>query len=74
MNITPDFILFIKNSLKKGVLVKGEEPKPKKNIEEMEEGAPICEACGTAKIMEDGEWVCPHCQGEINFMGDEVDE
>ncbi len=52
--------------------MKGKKPEPEKNIEE--EGAPICETCGTAKIMEDEKWVCPHCQGEINFLGEEEDE
>ena len=35
------------------------------------DGAPVCKQCGNVKIEEDGEWVCPHCQGEINFLGDE---
>jgi len=43
----------------------------KKKIEEInqEEGTPICKNCGNAMIFEDGEWLCPHCQGEIDFMG-----
>lgn len=33
------------------------------------EGTPICEECGNLKIQEGEEWVCPHCQGEIDFLG-----
>lgn len=45
-----------------------------------EEADPICEKCGNVKIREPldgtrdkktGEWVCPHCQGEIDFFGDD---
>jgi rubrerythrin len=32
---------------------------------------PLCEKCGTAMLKEDEEWVCPNCQGEIDFLGDE---
>lgn len=42
-----------------------------KNIEE---GVPVCENCGNVMILEEGEWVCPHCQGEIDFLGEEDDE
>lgn len=58
------------------------------NVEEQEDGAPVCEKCGNLLIKEslsssdlseqieksDGEWCCPHCQGEIDFLGDEDDE
>lgn len=46
----------------------------KKKIEEEQEGTPICETCGNAMVMEDGEWLCPHCQGEIDFLGGEDEE
>lgn len=39
--------------------------------EEQTEGVPICEKCGNAMIKEDSEWMCPHCQGEIDFTGGE---
>jgi Zn finger protein HypA/HybF involved in hydrogenase expression len=42
--------------------------KEKKIIEETE-GDPVCENCGNAKLKENEEWVCPHCQGEIDFLG-----
>lgn len=51
--------------------------KEKENIEE-QEGVPVCEKCGTAMIEEPldddqgkDNWVCPHCDGEIDFFGDE---
>lgn len=42
-------------------------------IEEDKEqtGVPVCEKCGNIMIKEESEWVCPHCQGEINFLGEE---
>lgn len=47
----------------------------KKKIEEVEvEGQPVCERCGNAMLFEEGEWVCPHCQGEIDFLGDNIEE
>lgn len=51
--------------------------------ENIEEGAPICQKCGNVMIWEPisdtpglkddirGEWLCPHCQGEINFLGED---
>jgi len=35
------------------------------------EETPVCEKCGNAMIQEDNEWMCPHCQGEIDFFGDD---
>lgn len=35
------------------------------------EATPICEKCGNAMIEEDGEWCCPTCQGEIDFLGED---
>lgn len=44
----------------------------KDRIKEIEEkGIPLCEKCGNAMIIEDDEWMCPHCQGEINFLGED---
>lgn len=46
--------------------------KKKSKVEEKnEEAAPICEKCGNALIEENKELVCPHCQGEIDFFGDD---
>ena len=58
-----------------------------KEDQKTDEGVSVCEKCGNAMIWEsfdgeissteegkNGEWVCPHCQGEIDFMGEEDDE
>lgn len=45
-----------------------------KEDQKIDEGIPVCEKCGNAMVREDGEWLCPHCQGEIDFMGEEDDE
>jgi len=39
--------------------------------EENEKEIPVCEKCGSVMIFEDNEWVCPHCDGDINFFGDD---
>lgn len=44
--------------------------KKKKKISE-EDSLPLCPKCGNAMIFEDGEWVCPHCQGEIKFLDED---
>jgi hypothetical protein len=55
----------------------------KENKEIIEECIPVCKKCGNVMIWEsvdgtpgpadgvDGEWLCPHCQGEIDFLGEE---
>jgi rubrerythrin len=48
--------------------------KEEKQEEAIEEGTPICEECGNAMIQEDGEWVCPNCDGQIDYMGDDEDD
>lgn len=35
-----------------------------------EEADLVCKKCGNVTIKEEEEWVCPHCQGEIDFFGD----
>ena len=35
------------------------------------EPTPICEKCGNAMVFESDEWLCPHCQGEIDFFGED---
>mgnify|MGYP001103816250 CR=1 FL=1 len=48
-----------------------------KNIKKIKEentqeaGTPICPKCGNIMIFEEEEWLCPHCQGEIDFLGGE---
>lgn len=47
----------------------------KKMIDDIEnEGTPICENCGSAKVREGDEWYCPHCDAEIDFLGEENDD
>lgn len=36
-----------------------------------EEVDPICGECGNVMIREEEQWVCPHCQGEIDFFGED---
>lgn len=43
------------------------------NLPEINEDAKLCEKCGSALAEEDGSWVCPHCDGEIDFMGGDDD-
>ena len=42
--------------------------------EEVIEPTDICSKCGSKMIFEDGELVCPHCDGEIDYFGDEDGE
>lgn len=30
----------------------------------------ICPACGTCMVLEEGKYVCPHCDGDIDYFGD----
>lgn len=43
----------------------------KENNNDINEGEPICEKCGSAKILENNNWVCPNCDTKINFFGDD---
>lgn len=45
----------------------------KDELEEVNEPQ-ICDKCGSALTEEDGEMICPHCDGEIDFFGGEDDE
>jgi Zn finger protein HypA/HybF involved in hydrogenase expression len=47
----------------------------KEEVEKSElDGDPVCEKCGSILVEEDGAMVCPNCDGEIDFLGDEEDE
>ncbi|MDD3679159.1 MAG: hypothetical protein PHT36_02870 [Patescibacteria group bacterium] len=46
----------------------------KQDEENLELGKPICDECGNLKVLEGEDWLCPHCQGEIDFLGGEEDE
>lgn len=56
-------------------MVKEEKNSNKEDLSRAEsretEGAPVCEHCGSILIEEEGEMVCPDCEGEIDFFGDE---
>lgn len=41
------------------------------NLKEQEDGTPVCDKCGNLMIKEGDEWFCPHCQGEIDFLGED---
>jgi len=43
-----------------------------KNNDE-EQAAVLCEVCGSAKVEEDGKLICPRCDAEIDYFGDEDD-
>ena len=51
-------------------VVTGKEAQ-KKNDEE--QASVLCEACGSVMIEEDGKMICPRCDAEIDFFGDEDD-
>lgn len=47
----------------------------KSDIEEpVVEPVDLCPKCGTKMLLEDGEYVCPHCDGDIDYFGDDEDE
>jgi uncharacterized Zn finger protein (UPF0148 family) len=35
------------------------------------EGAELCEKCGSELVIEEGEKICPDCDTEIDFFGEE---
>lgn len=40
-----------------------------------EESIPnICEICGTLLVEEDGKMVCPHCDGDIDYFGEDDED
>ena len=41
-----------------------------KNNDE-EQAAVLCEVCGSIMVEEDGKMICPHCDAEIDYFGDE---
>lgn len=42
-----------------------------KKDEKNDEGLALCPECGSQMIEEDGELMCPKCDGEIDFFGDD---
>ena len=41
---------------------------------EATEPTDVCEKCGSKMISEAGKLICPHCDAEINFFGENEDE
>lgn len=39
-----------------------------------DDGAALCEVCGSIKVVEDGESICPSCDARIDFFGEDDDE
>ncbi len=51
---------------------KRKEATTKKKVdEEVGEGAELCEKCGNEKVWEDDKMICPDCDVEIDFFGDD---
>ncbi len=38
------------------------------------EAAVLCEVCGSIMVLEDGKLICPHCDAEIDYFGDEDED
>lgn len=34
----------------------------------------LCEKCGSVMVEEEGKWICPKCDGEIDFFGEDDGE
>jgi rubrerythrin len=49
----------------------GKTRKITKNSDEEFAGAELCDKCGTEMIMEDGKSICPDCDTEIDFFGED---
>ena len=45
-----------------------------KEKEEEQKESQLCEKCGSILVDEGGEKICPKCQGEIKYFGEEEDE
>lgn len=41
---------------------------------EEEQAAVLCEVCGSAMVLEDNKLICPHCDTEIDYFGDEDED
>lgn len=44
--------------------------KDRKRMEE-QQGETLCEVCGSIKVLEDGEYICPSCDVKIDYFGDD---
>jgi uncharacterized Zn finger protein (UPF0148 family) len=41
---------------------------------EQETGETLCPVCGSTKIEEDGQLICPSCDAKIDFFGEDDDD
>lgn len=37
-------------------------------------GETLCANCGSVKIVEEGKLICPHCDVQIDFFGEDDDD
>ena len=47
--------------------------KPQPNSEE-EQATVLCEVCGSVMVLEDDKLICPHCDAEIDYFGEDEDD
>ena len=39
-----------------------------------EQATVLCEVCGSVMIQEDGKLICPRCDAEIDYFGEDEDD
>jgi ribosomal protein S27AE len=42
--------------------------------EYLDDGKKLCEVCGSIMVLEDDRLICPNCDVQIDYFGEEVDE
>jgi len=35
---------------------------------------PLCEECGSVKVLEDGKYICPNCDAQIDYFGEDDED
>ena len=40
----------------------------------VENGGKLCPKCGNIMIEDNGKWYCSHCDGEIDFFGEDEEK
>jgi Zn finger protein HypA/HybF involved in hydrogenase expression len=41
---------------------------------EQDNGEKLCDRCGSIMIIEDKKHICPHCDAQINFFGEDDED
>ena len=41
---------------------------------ELDTGEELCKTCGSIMILEEDKYICPHCDAQIDFFGDDEDD